>query len=205
MSCGSSLHKYGTNSVCERCALILVCQGMSESSALIIIGRYQPSNKDQLSLFLVTYTATSCPTPMSVPHMVVPLSFVVPVLFIQLPSTDWLPVVWLPNHMLHYELSWSQGKRLERHNWWNNRASGKHLECYLIEGIDFFIWPISLLHLQTFRSICHAKLDPSHQQELASWISFIVTTLLGGADIISFILPIMLVFQDVMPLIPTWI
>jgi transformation/transcription domain-associated protein len=42
------------------------------------------------------------------------------------------------------------------------------------------------------------KLGPNHQWELASRTSFIVTNFLRGADIIGFILPIMLVFENIM-------
>jgi hypothetical protein len=47
----------------------------------------------------------------------------------------------------------------------------KYLDHYSIEGIDFFIWhigPMNLPLLQTFRSICQAKLGPNHQLELDS-------------------------------------
>jgi hypothetical protein len=61
----------------------------------------------------------------------------------------------------------------------------KQLDHYSIEGINWFIWPMNLPHLQTFRSICQAKLLSwvlNHQQELASRPSIIVTNFLRGAE-----------------------
>jgi hypothetical protein len=44
-------------------------------------------------------------------------------------------------------------------------------------------------------------LGPNHQWELVSIPVFTVTNFLRGADIIGFLLPVMIVFQDVMQLI----
>ncbi|KAG5637374.1 hypothetical protein H0H81_004799 [Sphagnurus paluster] len=81
----------------------------------------------------------------------------------------------------------------------------KYLDRYPAEGIDFFIRHLNFSrHLRTLRSILEAKLAPNLERELASRTSYIASHFLRGADP-SFRLPAMLLFRDLVRLVPTWL
>ncbi|KAF8076441.1 hypothetical protein FPV67DRAFT_1558921 [Lyophyllum atratum] len=81
----------------------------------------------------------------------------------------------------------------------------KYLDRYPVDGIEFFIRHLNFpRHLRTLRSILEAKLAPSLERELASRTSYIATHFLRGVDS-SYILPAMLLFHDLVRLVPTWL
>ncbi|KAF5387961.1 hypothetical protein D9615_000446 [Tricholomella constricta] len=81
----------------------------------------------------------------------------------------------------------------------------KYLDRYPAEGIDFFIRHLNFpRHLRTLRSIIEAKLAPNLERELASRTSYIASHFLRGVDP-SFRLPAMLLFRDLVRLVPTWL
>ena len=81
----------------------------------------------------------------------------------------------------------------------------KYLDRYPAEGIDFFIRHLNFpRHLRTLRSILQAKLALNLERELASRTLVLVTHYVQGTDP-SLALPVLLLFNDMADLIPTWI
>ncbi|KAG6837441.1 hypothetical protein H0H93_009535 [Arthromyces matolae] len=81
----------------------------------------------------------------------------------------------------------------------------KYLDRYPVDGIEFFLRHLNFpRHMRTLRSILEAKLAPNLERELASRTSHIVTTFLHGPEESS-TLPVMLLFRDLVRLVPGWL
>ncbi|KAG6866480.1 hypothetical protein C0991_003998 [Blastosporella zonata] len=81
----------------------------------------------------------------------------------------------------------------------------KYLDRYPAEGIDFFLRHLNFpRHMRTLRSILEGKLAPNLERELASRTSYIATNFLRGPGD-SYTLPAMLLFRDLIRLVPGWL
>ncbi|KAG6816156.1 hypothetical protein H0H87_008290 [Tephrocybe sp. NHM501043] len=81
----------------------------------------------------------------------------------------------------------------------------KYLDRYPVDGIDFFLRHLNFpRHMRTLRSILEAKLAPNLERELASRTSYIATNFLRGPGD-SYTLPAMLLFRDLVRLVPGWL